>query len=119
VSWLEDFFSRLISGFAWMAIFIVLLWIELILILMFRELFSPDDRFRFREYMRRVWRRLLISYEVVSYGGLIVLPVLMLMAEEGASTYGMTLVASIVLSAVGLYVRRYAGYWPWGKKWVP
>ena len=43
----------------------------------------------------------------------------MLMAEEGASTYGMTLVASIVLSAVGLYVRRYAGYWPWGKKWVP
>lgn len=119
MNWLEEWFSRLISGFAWLAIFIILFWIGLVLILMFKELFSPDDRFQFREYMSRVWRRLLISYEAVSYGGLIVIPVLMLSAEEGVSTYGMVLFASIVLSVAGLYVRRHAGYWPWGKKWLP
>lgn len=119
MDWLEELFSRLISGFAWMAIFIIIFWIVLILVLMFRELFSPDDRFQFREYMSRVWRRLLISYEAVSYGGLIVIPILMLLAEEGFRTYGMVLVASIAFSAAGLYVRRHAGYWPWGRKWLP
>ncbi|MGI6125484.1 MAG: hypothetical protein ACOYEF_00810 [Planifilum sp.] len=119
MDWLEKWLSQIISGFAWMAIFIIIFWIILILILMFRELFTPDDRFHFREYLARVWRRLLISYEVISYGGLIVIPVLMSVAEEGVSTYWMMLVASIVFSAVDLYVRRYAGYWPWGKKWLP
>lgn len=119
MEWLEEGFSSLISGFAWMAIFVIIFWVVLILILMFRELFSPDDRIQLREYLSRVWRRLLISYEVVSYGGLIVIPILMIFTEEGFSTYWMMLVASIVFSAADLYVRRYAGYRPWGEKWLP
>lgn len=119
MSWLEEWFSRLISGFAWMGIIIVFFWLGLIIVLMFQELFSRDDRFRFREYLSRVWKRLLYSYEAVSYGGLIVIPLLIWLREEGFRNYGMVLVASIVLSAAGLYVRRHAGYWPWGKKWLP
>lgn len=111
MEWLHEFFQALIAGFGRIILIAMILWMISLIVLLFRELFRPGD-IQFRSYLYRVWKWLLWSFEIASYGGVIVAPVLMYRSEEYLK-YGMVLFAAIVFSAVLIHLRRNTKLFTW------
>jgi hypothetical protein len=111
MEWLHEFFQALIAGFGRIILTAMILWMISLIVLLFWELFSPGD-IQFRSYLYRVWKWLLWSFEIASYGGVIVAPILMYRTKEYLN-YGMVLFAAIVFSAVLIYLRRNTKLFTW------
>ncbi|MFD1425374.1 putative membrane protein [Kroppenstedtia sanguinis] len=105
-----DFFTELVAAFATLVVFGFVIWMVLIVIMFFKELFTPGD-IQVRDYLYRVWKRFLFSFEVTAYGGIVVVPYLMNKAEEDDVTrYMMMLILAILFSALFLYIRFKIGF---------
>ncbi|SDW67214.1 hypothetical protein SAMN05444487_10595 [Marininema mesophilum] len=71
MTWISDFFTQLVGAFARLVTAGFIVWMTFVIIIFFKELFTPGD-IRVREYLYRVWRRWLLSFELTSYGGIVV-----------------------------------------------
>lgn len=111
MDWLHQFFQALIAGFGWIILIAMILWMISLIVLLFRELFQPGD-IHFRSYLYRVWKWLLWCFEIASYGGVIVAPILMYRTGEYLN-YGMVMFAAIVFSAGLIYLRRNTRLFTW------
>lgn|GEM_PF-3200212 len=104
IDWIGEVFKAFIGGFARLFLTALLIWMVSLVYLLFRELSSPGD-LNFKEYFKDVWKFFKLSFEVVSYGGLIVAPILLFRSDE-TLTYSMVWVAAMILSFVFLYIRK-------------
>ncbi|MBA4601346.1 hypothetical protein [Thermoactinomyces mirandus] len=103
----QEGFSSFITGFSIVFLVAVVVWMVGLVVLLFRELFSPV-RFELRTYIHKVFRMLLSSLEWTFYGFVIVGPILMFMTKN-YMTYGMITIAAVILSAISLYIRSQTG----------
>lgn len=94
-----------IGGFARIFLISLLIWMILLVILLFRELFTPGD-LDFKEYFKKVWKMLKLAFEGVAYAAVFVAPILIYRSEEDKLTNSMVWVASILLSITFLFLRR-------------
>jgi hypothetical protein len=101
---IETFFKELVAAFALLVVAGFIVWMAFVLIVFFRELFKPGD-IQIRTYLYRVWRLLLLSFELVAYGGVIVAPFLLKSTEDQHLRYSLMLVEAILFSALFLYIR--------------
>jgi hypothetical protein len=97
-------FSAFIGGFASLFLISLIIWMVLLFVLLFRELFTPGD-IDFKVYFTKVWKMLKLSFEVVAYGAVILAPILIYNSEDKL-TYSMVWVASILLTFLFLYLRK-------------
>ncbi|PTX58257.1 hypothetical protein C8P63_1174 [Melghirimyces profundicolus] len=104
----EDFFSDLVGGFARLVVGGFLIWMVFIMLLFFRELFTPGD-INVRDYLYRAWKRFLFSFELAAYGGVIVAPIMMQDSEDGVAQYTVMMILAILASALFLYIRYQSG----------
>lgn len=112
---MEEFFRELIGGFARVIVAALIVWMIFLIVLLFKELFSPG-KLDFKEYLYRVWRMLLFSFEITAYGGLIVGPILMFKTERYL-TYSLVFVVALLFSALAITIRRKVGDWGLPKIW--
>lgn len=106
---LGDFFSELVAAFAILVVAGFLIWMAFIVILFFKELFTPGD-IHVRDYLYRAWKRFLFSFEITAYGGMVLTPVLIKRAEEDDVTrYTMVMILAILFSALFIYIRYQTG----------
>lgn len=106
---LADFFGELVAAFATLVVAGFLIWMAFIVILFFRELFTPGD-IHVRDYLYRAWKRFLISFEITAYGGMILAPMLIKRAEEDEVTrYTLIMILAILFSALFVYIRYQTG----------
>lgn len=103
---LQEGFSAFISGFARIFFVSIVIWMIGLVVILFKEMFRAGD-FHLRDYLHRVWKILLASFEFTAYGAVVVGPILMMRAEEeGRLTYSMLTVAAVILSIIYLYIRK-------------
>ncbi|TCS94916.1 hypothetical protein [Hazenella coriacea] len=104
-----EFFEKLsfetVSGFATIGLFTLFLWMAGLVFLLFRELFS-SDAFHIRDYLMKVLKWLLYSFEIVSYGGVIVGPIMAFKTEDEVFHYVMVTIAAIILSLICFQIRK-------------
>lgn len=104
-----DFFTELVAAFATLVVVGFLIWMAFVVILFFKELFTPGD-IQVRAYLYRVWKMFLFSFEITAYGGVVVAPYLMKKAEEDEVTrYTIIMILAILFSALFLYIRYQTG----------
>lgn len=104
MNWVRNYLFFVVSSFAEIFLVSFVVWMAALLVLMFRELFSPED-LRVREYLFRVWRTLLLSFEFVAYSAVLISPIMMLLTRKYVE-YGTTVCAALILSSVYLYIRK-------------
>ncbi|MCS1350241.1 hypothetical protein [Mechercharimyces sp. CAU 1602] len=104
---IQEFFSKMISGFAWLGLFVFGIWMVSLFVLLFRELFTPGELY-FKEYIVKVWKKLIFSFEVTGYGGVVIAPILMFTTGEVYLNI-MIFFAAIVFSAISITVRKKNG----------
>ncbi|SMO62813.1 hypothetical protein [Melghirimyces algeriensis] len=100
-------FDDVIGGFARLVVSGFVIWMALVLLLFFKELFTPGD-INVRDYLFRAWKRFLLSFEVTAYGGVFVAPYMMKNSEQTAQ-YTAMLIFAILFSALFLYLRFQSG----------
>ncbi|MBA4492973.1 hypothetical protein ACFO25_08210 [Paenactinomyces guangxiensis] len=105
---IQEGFSAFIGGFARIFFISLILWMIGLLVLLFREMFSPGE-FVIREYFKKVWKMLLFSFEIAAYGAVVVGPILMFTTEDQFLVYIMVTIDAVILSAIYLYVRKQTG----------
>ncbi|MFC7441365.1 hypothetical protein [Laceyella putida] len=106
---LQEGFSAFISGFARIFLVSIIIWMVGLVVILFREMFQAGE-FHLRDYLHKVWKMLLTSFEFTAYGAVIVGPIMMMRAEEeGRLTYSMLTVAAVILSVIYLYIRKQTG----------
>jgi hypothetical protein len=104
---IQEGFSAFVMGFARLFLISLFIWMFGLVVLLFREMFSGRELV-LRQYLQKVWRLLLTSFEWVSYAGVIGGPVLLLFSEEKL-TYVMLTVAAVIMSGVWLAIRKQTG----------
>lgn len=112
---MENFFGELVGGFARVIVAALIIWMICLLVLLFKELFSPG-KLDFKAYLYKVWRSLLFSFEITAYGGLLVGPYMMFKTEKYL-TYAMVFVVALLFSALAITIRRQTGGWELPKFW--
>lgn len=104
-----DFFEKLwsetVSGFATIGLYTLILWMAGLVILLFRELFNSGS-FHIRDYLMRVLKWLLYSFEIVSYGGVIAGPIMIFVTEDEVFHYVMVSIAAVILSIICFQIRK-------------
>lgn len=113
MEWLSDFFSAFLGGFVRIFIASFIIWMIGLVILLFRELFSNDE-FLFRIYLQKVWKMLILAFQIASYGGVIVGPVLMF-TSESYLMYSLLTIDAILLSILYFKLRQKIGNLRTGK----
>jgi hypothetical protein len=103
----QDGFMTFIMGFSHVFMVSVIVWMIGLLVLLFKEMFNTAY-FNIRDYLYKVWKMLLLSFEWTAYIGVVVAPLIMLFTKDYAK-YGMMTIASIILSVVYLYIRKQTG----------
>lgn len=101
---MRNYLFFVVSSFAEIFLVSFVVWMAALLVLMFREMFSPED-LRVREYLFKVWRTLLLSFEFVAYSAVLISPIMMLLTRKYVE-YGTTVCAALILSSVYLYIRK-------------
>ncbi|MFC4076875.1 hypothetical protein [Salinithrix halophila] len=104
---LDDFFTQLVGAFARLVTAGFLIWMAFVVLLFFKELFTPGD-VRVKEYLYRVWRMLLFSFEITAYGGVLVALFFLIKGgeEEGwGLLYGLMLTMAILASWLFIRLR--------------
>jgi hypothetical protein len=107
VEGLQEGFSAFIMGFFRIFVVSVIIWMIGLIVLLFREMFSAHD-FNIREYLYKVWKMLLASFEWTAYVAVVVAPIIMIVSKNYL-TYGMVTLAAIILSVIYLYIRKQTG----------
>jgi hypothetical protein len=107
VQWLSDFFFAFFAGFARIFIASFILWMIGIVGLLFMELFNNEE-FQFRLYLQKIWKVLLISFQISAYGSVIVGLILLFKTEEYL-TYSLVTMDGIILSILYFSLRRRLG----------
>ncbi|WP_028776500.1 hypothetical protein [Shimazuella kribbensis] len=107
MQWLSDFFFAFFGGFARIFIASFLLWMIGVVVLLFMELFNNEE-FQFRVYLQKIWKVLLISFQIAGYGSIIVGPIMMFQSEEYL-TYSLVTIDGIILSVLYFNLRRRLG----------
>lgn len=97
-------FKAFIGGFARLFLTSLIIWMISLVVILFRELFTPGD-LDFKEYFKKVWKMFKLSFEIVAYGAVVIAPILIYSSEE-TLIYSMVWVASILLSFLYLYLRK-------------
>jgi hypothetical protein len=110
---IHEIFSAFIAGFARIFFVSFILWMIGLIILLFREMFSPGELV-IRDYMGKVWKMLLSCFEWVAYGAVFVGPVLMFWTKNYLD-YLMVTIAAVFLSSVCLSIRKRTGGFIKGK----
>lgn len=105
----QEGFSSFITGFSIVLLVAVVVWMIGLVVLLFRELFSPS-RLDIRDYLHKVWRMLIVSVECTIYGAVIIAPILMFVTKEYMN-YGMITIAAVILAVISLYIRSQTGGW--------
>jgi hypothetical protein len=106
---LQEGFSAFISGFARVFLVSIVIWMIGLVVILFKEMFHSRE-LNLRDYLQKVWKMLLASFEFTAYGAVVVGPILFLRAEEEERlTYGMLTVAAVILSIIYLYIRKQTG----------
>jgi hypothetical protein len=103
----QEGFSAFVMGFARIFLISLIIWMVGLVVLLFREMFSGGELV-LREYLYKVWKLLLTSFEWVSYLAVLAGPVLILTTGQKLE-YGMVTVAALILSAVWLTIRKQTG----------
>lgn len=104
LDFIQTFFRELVAAFALLMVSGVVLWMVFVVIALFRELFRPAD-IHIRSYLYRIWRLLLLSFELVAYGGIFVAMFLLKSTEDEQLRFTLMLIQSILLSILFLYLR--------------
>ncbi|MCH5583628.1 hypothetical protein MK805_01405 [Shimazuella sp. AN120528] len=107
MEWLSNFFYAFIGGFARIFITSFILWMIGIVGLLFMELFNNEE-FQFRLYLQKVWKVLLISFQIAVYGSVVVGLVLLFKTKEYL-TYTLVTIDGILLSILYISLRRRLG----------
>lgn len=105
----QEGFTSFITGFSIILLIAVVIWMIGLVVLLFRELFSPT-RLDLRDYLYKVLRMLIVSVECTIYGTVVIAPIMMYVTEEYLR-YGMITVAAVILTVISLYIRRQTGGW--------
>jgi hypothetical protein len=107
VQWLYDFFFAFIGGFSRIFIATFIIWMIGLIVLLFRELFSSDE-FTFQVYLQKVWKMLVLAFQLSAYGSIIIGPILMY-TSESYLTYALLTVDAILLSLLYYNLRQRIG----------
>ena len=107
MQWLSDFISAFIGGFARIFIASFIFWMLGVVVLLFMELFSNEE-FHFRVYLQKIWKVLILSFQISAYGSIVVGPILMFMNKEYL-TYSLVTIDGILLSILYFKLRRRIG----------
>lgn len=104
MSIITEFFQNLLSGFAWIIIFSLLVWMFGLIVLLIKELFTPKELI-IKEYLKKVWKMFRTIFEWSSYGGIIAGLVMIKTSGEVYSNV-MLSIAAIILSVFHLSWRK-------------
>ncbi|PTM59687.1 hypothetical protein [Desmospora activa] len=108
LDFIQTFFRELVAAFALLVVSGFVLWMVFVVIALFRELFNPGD-IQIRSYLYRIWRLLLLSFELVAYGGIFVAMFLLKSAEEEKLRFTLMMIQAILFSVLFLYIRWKTG----------
>lgn len=102
---MEGFFAEFIKACATLLIIGLVMWMLFVVIMLFKELFTPGD-IQIRTYLYRAWRLIIIAFEITFYGGTVVAAYLLVNGEKYTGLYfGSMLVIAIVISILLLKYR--------------
>jgi len=104
VETIQEGISQFVSGFASLFVLSLGIWMFGLIVLLFREMFRSNELV-LREYLQKVWKLLLLSFEIVAYGGVVVELFLILYSKDKVS-HVFTLLDALILSVVYLSIRR-------------
>ncbi|MXQ54363.1 hypothetical protein [Shimazuella alba] len=107
MQWLSDFLFAFIGGFARIFIASFFLWMVGVVGLLFMELFNNAE-FVFKAYLQKVWRILILSFQIAGYGSVVVGLILMFMTKEYL-TNSLITIDGILLSILYFNLRRRLG----------
>jgi hypothetical protein len=101
---IQESLSILFTAFANLLLVSLLLWMIGLVVLLFRELFVPGE-LSLRQYLYRVWKWFIYSFEVVAYGGMVIGLFMMLTKKPNEDSFVLT-IAAILLSSFFLHIRK-------------
>lgn len=104
---MEEVFTNFIGGFARIFFVSFIVWMIGLVVLLFRELFNQND-FSFKDYLYKVWKLFILSFEFCGYGGIIVGAILLIITEDYL-VYSMVTIAATILSIIYFTIRRRTG----------
>ncbi len=108
---IKEGFSALFLGFITLFLISLGIWMLGIIVMLFRELFSARV-FVIQDYLRRLWKLFVFSFEGIAYLSIVVSPLLLFVVENHTLNIVMTWIAGIVLSILYIYIRRQRGTLP-------
>jgi hypothetical protein len=82
-----------------------------LIVMLFRELFSARV-FVIQDYLRRLWKLFVFSFEGIAYLSIVVAPLLLFVVDSYTLNIVMTWIAGIILSILYVYIRRQRGTLP-------
>lgn len=101
---MHDYLFLVISSFAKVFFVSFVVWMIALVVLMFRELFSPGE-LTLRAYLVKVTRALLLSFEFVAYSAVVILLIMTLVTRNYVA-YGISTAVAAFLSSIYLIVRK-------------
>lgn len=110
---IKHFFDELIAAFAILVTAGFVVWMAFVIVLFFKEILSPGD-LKLRDYFYRVWRSLILAFELTSYGG-IFYSIYMFRQEEENLRFGIMIFWAILGSILFLKLRFFGGFKFWKK----
>lgn len=108
---IKEGFSAFFLGFVTLFLASLGIWMLGLIVMLFRELFSARV-FVIQDYLRRLWKLFVFSFEGIAYLSIVVAPLLLFVVDSYTLNIVMTWIAGIILSILYVYIRRQRGTLP-------